>query len=439
MLFTLSRRLNIFVLLIALILINSVQAQDETPLISAQSCAAAGSLDLWVWDANWGEILERSVAAWEAAYCNGAQVNIVVHPWEEYWNLVKTAATEEDLPDVLNMSQDRFYFYADNETLLDLQPYWDQYGVDTTLWGTGLVDPYRWGEFGDLYAGPVNWDTVAIYYNKDMFDAVELDYPTSDWTWDEFAADAAALTSAENDIYGAAVYSEYQAGYANWIAASGLAPIVREGRTDCTLQEPGSLEALNFLKALYDAGHMPSMSEIGGSSADDAFAFWAAGRVAMIIGGSWKLPQAFAQVEFNWDVVRLPRNPETGRSRSILHSVGYVAGANTDNPELAANLILFLSSDEGQRFFAEAGGVAPANPAPSLQQIWIDSFGDTDVNIQTFVDATRDSQGVTVFDEIWESINTDLPVNIFGAAMSVDEATQIACDFIHTQLPSANQ
>ena len=86
------------------------------------------------------------------------------------------------MPDIFNMSQDRFFFYADNDAVLDLQPYWDEYGVDTTLWGSGLVDPYRWGDAGDLYAAPVNWDTIAIYYNKDMFDAAGLDYPTADWT-----------------------------------------------------------------------------------------------------------------------------------------------------------------------------------------------------------------------------------------------------------------
>ncbi|MBZ0305028.1 MAG: extracellular solute-binding protein, partial [Anaerolineae bacterium] len=242
---------------------------------------------------------------------------------------------------------------------------------------------------------------------------------------------------ADEDVYGAAVYSEYQAGYPNWIAATGTTPVVEVGRTSCTLQDEGSMEALNFLKGLYDEGYMPSISILGGSSADDVFNYWASGRVAMITGGSWKLPQALSEVTFNWDVVQLPRHPETGRSRSILHSVGYVANARTDNPDLAGNLILYLVSDEGQQFFAEAGGVAPASPSPEIQQMWMDSFGDTNVNVQTFVDAITDSQGVTVFDEIWDTMNTELVLNIFDAGLSVEEATQMACDFINEQLPSS--
>ncbi len=424
-------------LALALLTVTALTAaQDaEEASIPAATCTEPGELDLWVWDANWGAILEESTAAWVESYCPDATVNVTIQPWEQYWTLIQTAATSGDLPDVFNMSQDRFYFFADNDALLNLQPYWDEAGIDTAVWGTGLVDPYRWGENGDLHAGPVNWDTVAIYYNKDMFDAAGLDYPTAEWTWDDFAAATEALTDPDNDVYGAAVFNEYQAGFANWIAATGTTPVVEAGRTACTLTDEGSVEALTFLKGLQDQGFMPTISILGGSSADNAFEYWSSGRVAMVTGGSWKLPQAISDIGFNWDVVQLPRHPETGRSRSLLHAVGYVAGANTDTPELAANLIQYLVSDEGQAYFAAAGGVAPANPSPALQQQWIESFGDADVNIQAFIDATHDSQGVTAFGEIWNTMNTELPVNIFDLGISVEEATQMACDVIDTYLP----
>lgn len=431
-----SAILTALILLVSMFaLVFSAQAQEGDELvISPQPCAEPGTLTMWVWDENWATIIGNSIELWKAEYCPGAEVDLQVQPWGQYWDLLTTNAAGGELQDVFNMSQDRFRFYAENGVLLDLQPYFDQYGVDTTLWGTGLVDPYRWGEAGDLYAAPVNWDTIAIFYNKEMFDAAGLEYPTADWTRDDFAAAARALTDPENDVYGAAVYAEYQAGYPNWIAATGVTPVVDADRTMCTLTEPGSLEALNFLKGLYDEGVMPSVSIMGGTSADDAFNFWASGKVAMITGGSWKLSQAVDEVTFDWDVVQLPKHPETGRSRSIVHAVGYVASARTENPDLAANLILFLASDVGQRFFAEGGNVAPANPSPALQQLWIDSFGDTGKNIQAFVDATQDSQGVTVFGEIWDAINSEIVVNIFDLDIPVEDAVAQACAVVEEYL-----
>jgi multiple sugar transport system substrate-binding protein len=428
------KRLAFLLVLALLLVIPAAQAQDTASdaAITPQACAEPGDLTMWVWDENWAEVIGQAIDQWTTDYCPGATVDLQVQPWNQYWDLLRTNVAGGDMPDVFNVSQDRFYFYASNDAILDLQPYLDEAGVDTSVWGTGMIDPYRWGENDDLYAAPVNWDTIAIYYNKDLFDAAGLEYPTADWTWNEFAEYAAALTDPANDVYGAAVYSEYQAGYPNWIAATGIPPVVGAGRTQCTLTEPASLNALNFLKGLYDEGYMPSVSIMGGASADDAFNFWLSGRVAMVAGGSWKLPAALEQATFNWDVVQLPRNPETERSRSILHSVGYVASANSETPDLAANLILFLASDEGQRYFAEAGGVAPANPG--LQDEWIAAFGETDVNIQAFVDAIQDSQGVTVFDEIWDAINTEIVINIFDLGMSVEEATQMACDTVNAQL-----
>jgi multiple sugar transport system substrate-binding protein len=436
MLKTKSRLALLIVVLLVSALAVPVQAQESgEPVIKPLPCKDPGKLTMWVWDDAWAGIIGSSIDAWKAEYCPGAEVDLQVQPWGQYWDVLATNAAGGELPDVFNMTQDRFFFYADNDAILDLQPYWDEFGVDTTVWGPALVDPYRWGEAGNLYAAPVNWDTIVIYYNKDMFDAAGLAYPTADWTWDDFAAAAEKLTDAKNDVYGASVYTEYQAGYANWIAATGETPVVDAARTDCTLDNPGSLEALNFLKGLYDAGYMPSVSVMGGASADDAFNFFASEKVAMITGGSWKLTDALKGFTFNWDVVQLPKNPTTGRSRSILHAVGYVASSHTENPDLAANLILFLASDEGQMFFAEGHNVAPANPSPALQQLWIDLL-DTSVNVQAFVDAINDAQGVTVFGEIETPTNTEIVVNIFDLDVSVEDAVAMACEAVDPYLVS---
>lgn len=420
------------VLLIAGLTFSTVAAQDA-PAIKPESCKEPGELTMWVWDANWAKIINASIADWEVKYCRGAQVDLQVQPWEDYWKLLHQGAVDGNLPDVFNMTQDRFLYYASSDALLDLQPLWDDAGVDTEVWQPAMTQTYRWGDDGDLYAGPVNWDTVAIYYNKDMFDAAALSYPQPDWDWNAFAVDAAALTDPTKGIYGAAVYAEYQSGYSNWIASTGTPPVLGAGRTQCTLTVTPSLDALNFLKGLYDKGYMPSVTTLGSPSADNTFNFWLNGQVAMITGGSWKLPEALKDAPFNWDVVQLPRNPDSGRSRSILHSVGYVASANTKVADLATNLILYLVSDEGQQFFADAGGVAPANP--SLQQQWIDSFGSTPVNVKAFVDAQQDAQGVTIFDEIIDAVNTDIVLDIFDKGMDVDLAAAKACDVVNAHLP----
>ncbi len=435
-----TKRLSILVLVVALFGVLSLpaQAQDATPdmsgaTIPAAACAQPGTLTLRVWDENWAKVLTDATNAWVADYCPGATVTVDQVPWGQYWDLLKTDAASGDLPDIFNLSQDQFYYYASNDALLDLQPYFAQAGIDPTVWGAGEIDPYRYGDNQDVYSAPLNWDTVVMFYNKDMFDAAGLAYPTADWTWDDFAKDAAALTDPANGVYGAAVYNDYQSGWANWIASTGVSPVATPGRGQCTLTEPGSIEALSFLKGLVDNGYMPTISQIGGTNADDEYNLFKSGKLAMYSNGEWQLPNAISDVPFNWDLVQLPKNPTTGESRAILHAVGYSISANTQNPDLAANLVQFLVSDEGEKFFADAGGVPPADPSPALQEEWINSFGNTGLNIQAFVEATKNSMGVTTFGEAGNP-TTDMITNIFDLGMSVEDATTQACAAIQPYL-----
>ncbi len=434
-----ARRLAVFVVLSVLVLSTFAAAPSRaqgTPTIAAAKCAAPGNLTMWVWDPNWHKVLDQATAAWIKDYCPGAKVDIVERPYDQYWTTVKTSATSGDLPDVFNMSQDNFVFYAQNNALLDLQPYFDKAGLKPTVWGKGLVDPYRWGANQDVYAAPLEWVTTALFYNKDMFDAAKVAYPTAAWTWDDFAKDAQALTDTAKDQYGAAVYMGYQTGYPNFVGDTGVSPVVDPAHTVCTLGEPGSVEALNFLKGLLDKGYMPKPSIMGGSGADDAFNFFINGKLAMVSGGSWKLPDAFSKVKFNWDVVQLPKYPKNGESRAILHATSWVSSAKTKNPDLAANLIIYLVSDEGQKFFAQGGGVAPSNPNPDLQKLWMDTF-KAGKNVQAFVDATKDSQGVAAFGEIWDEVDKNIVVNIFDLGMPVDQAVKQSCDVINKFLTPA--
>ncbi len=439
-----TKRLSLLLLVTLFLTAMLVPAQaQEGTTIPAANCASPGDLTLRVWDENWAKVLEDATAAWVETYCPGANVTVNLVPWGSYWDLLRTDASSGDLPDVFNMSQDQVGFYLENGALLDLQSYLDAAGIDPTVWGTGLVDPYRDSASGDVYGTPLEWVTVGLYYNKDLFDAAGVEYPNPDWTWDDFAEAARALTDPENGVYGAAVYAEYQAGFGNWIASTGTPPVATVGRTECTFDDPGSIEALSFLRGLLDEGVMPTVSQAGGSGADDFWNLFASGKIAMVSNGAWKLPSALGIAEgstplsFNWDVTQLPKNPTTGESRAILHAVSWVASANSANADLAANLIQYLVSDEGQQFFADAGGVAPANPNPGLQQSWIDSFGDTGVNVQAFIDATRTSQGVTTFGDAGDA-STDLIVNIFDLGVPVEEAAAQACAEIEPFLNPAS-
>ncbi|MBX3061224.1 MAG: extracellular solute-binding protein, partial [Anaerolineae bacterium] len=53
---------------------------------------------------------------------------------------------------------------------------------------------------GRIYTLPILINFSLIYYNKDIFDAANLAYPQSSWTWNDFRATANALTIHDRDV-----------------------------------------------------------------------------------------------------------------------------------------------------------------------------------------------------------------------------------------------
>ena len=55
---------------------------------------------------------------------------------------------------------------------------------------------------GQPRAVPAFIDNLALVYNKDIFDAAGMDYPTDDWSWDDFMSAAAELNDPDAGIAG---------------------------------------------------------------------------------------------------------------------------------------------------------------------------------------------------------------------------------------------
>ena len=55
---------------------------------------------------------------------------------------------------------------------------------------------------GSYYEIPKDYDTIALWYNKTMFDAAGLSYPDATWTWDDLYNAAVKLTKKDGSQYG---------------------------------------------------------------------------------------------------------------------------------------------------------------------------------------------------------------------------------------------
>jgi multiple sugar transport system substrate-binding protein len=128
---------------------------------------------------------------------------------DDYYTKVQTALAGGTSADMIWLSQEWIAGMADQGALLDitdcLETFSDLPAADIDDY---FEDVLKTATYEGSYFGlPWIAQPVVMYYNRALFDAADMEYPTEDWTWTEFEDAAAQLTQdldgdGENDQWG---------------------------------------------------------------------------------------------------------------------------------------------------------------------------------------------------------------------------------------------
>ncbi len=114
--------------------------------------------------------------------------------WNSYFENLATQAVGSNLPDIIQMSTTDIINYSRNGQVIDLQPYIDDGTIDTSYIDKGSLDG---GKVDGKQTGFITGvNTVAVAYNKEIFDEAKVEYPSDDWTWSEYLDTAKAVYDA---------------------------------------------------------------------------------------------------------------------------------------------------------------------------------------------------------------------------------------------------
>lgn len=214
-----KKKLLLVLALVAMISTSAVFAQGSDE--KKDSADEKVTINVMYWDNVQKPVIDQAIVNFEAANPNITVESSIV-PWAQYWQKLQTSTVAGTAPDVFWMNVPTFPKYANNGLLLNLSDYVAENNVDITKYPSTLIDLFT--KDGNLYAIPENYDTIAMVYNKALFDEAGLDYPTADWTWDDLLAAAKKLTKDTDDgkQYGYMASYENQSGYYNFIASNGV-------------------------------------------------------------------------------------------------------------------------------------------------------------------------------------------------------------------------
>lgn len=260
-------------------------------------------------------------------------VNVEVIPWAQYWDKLLTVHAGGDPYDLFVMNGPHFPYHAFSETLLDMTPFIEREGLDMLeLFPEYLVDLYTWR--GKVYG--LGWwqATIAVYYNKTLFEQAGLSLPPGDWDWDEYLETALALKREEGDRvtqYGTISPSSRQTGWYPLVLQNG-AELFNAERTAAVFDSPEGIEAFQFGVDLILTHRTAPTNE---AIADmDARSMFMSGRVGMYPSGSWEMDASRlgGVEEFVWDITPLPKKV---RQACAIHGSAMVASSITKYPEEA--------------------------------------------------------------------------------------------------------
>src|SRR5690554_4761764 len=287
------------------------------------------------------------------------EVEVEVAAWGEYWTKLQVQTAGGVAPDVFLINAPSFVDYMRRGMLLDLTPFIEEDKFSMSGYPETLVQLYQDPESGAQYGMPRDFDTIAMFYNKKLFDEAGVSYPTDDWTYDDMIEAAEKLTKDTNndgrlDQWGILASSALQQMVGPVIWANG-GEVFNEDLTECLLEQPAAEEAI---QQIYDWVNEKHIAPTPAQAESLGWAAFATGKLAMSFDGPFMIALYQDVESFQWDVAPLPIG-SAGRA-TTLHGLANVVFSETKHPEAAWKLAKYLSQDNAQKYLADNNIAIPA-------------------------------------------------------------------------------
>lgn len=240
-------------------------------------------------------------------------------------------------------------------SIASLDDYIKKDGVDLSKYA-GVTDQVTVN--GSLYELPFRNDFWVLFYNKDLFDAANVPYPTNDMTFKEYDELARKMTKTD---FGAQVYGTH---YHTWRSAVQLFGVLDGKHTILDGND------YSFFKEYYEMvlnqekdGVCRKYSDLKTEGLHYSAAF-SGGDVAMMNMGSWFIATMISNLasgEYdkslcgNWGIVKYPHAEGVPAGSTLGTITGLSVTTATDTPDEAWEFVKWVSGEEGAAVMAATG------------------------------------------------------------------------------------
>lgn len=335
---------------------SSAPASSEA---SSQASASGSSepvtLKWAIWDESttqyWGDIK----AAYEASH-EGVTIEMVDLGSTDYMTVLATelSGSGSDFDVVTIKDVPGYATLVQKNAILALDDYIKADGVDLAQYAGAtdqvLVD-------GKLYELPFRNDFWVIFYNKDLFDAKGVPYPTNDMTFEEYDALARQMTDTS---FGAQVYGAH---YHTWRSAVQLFGVLDGEHTILDGEYSAFQPYYEMVLNQENDGVCRKYTDLKTEGLHYSAAF-SGGDVAMLNMGSWFIATMISNLQSgeydsslcgNWGIVKYPHAEGVEAGSTLGTITGLSVTAASDTPDAAWEFVKWVSGEEGAAVMASSG------------------------------------------------------------------------------------
>ncbi|WP_297109855.1 sugar ABC transporter substrate-binding protein [uncultured Devosia sp.] len=248
-------------------------------------------------------------------------------------------------PDIIAVDNPEHALFAARGAFLDIT---DKIAnsdvIDPANYFPGPLNSVTWD--GKLYGVPKATNTIALYYNKDLYAKAGITEPPK--TWDELVEVSRKLNDPANNVYGLAFSAK-----ANEEGTFQFLPWAQMGGGGYdNINAPGAVKALEIWKTILDE-KLASPDTLTRGQWDSTGTF-NSGNAAQVISGPWELNRMLEEAKFDWGVALLPTETEGGTRSSAMGDFNWAIFASTQHPDEAFKALEYFASQD-DRLFPEFG------------------------------------------------------------------------------------
>ena len=322
------------------------------------------TLDYWVFESGGlaGSFAEQLIADFEAENPN-VTINVTAYPEDNYGVKLDTAIAagkEPDLVLVFGPEQMRAGL------LLPLNDMVEENNIDLSTYVPSIVeagDEFSCAYEDQLYCLGSYAGSVQMLYNKELFDAAGIEYPTAfpPMTPDEFIETACQLTDEANGVWGGAASDPL--AYVPWETFFS-----EDGRT-AEFNSPAAVEQFEILASGYERGCLPTSNIL--DPWEQGRDYFSRGELAMVITDFQDLDKVeSANIDYGSTASPTPVGEEP---YFFVWSDSVGVMASTDNPEEALDFVAFLTT-AGQQLRIETSGDIPLDLSVAEEANWAEGI-----------------------------------------------------------------